>query len=145
MKVTSQLSRGHCTKCGTAVWRFAKAQRDIKSQGVKAGTMYPLWPKPDSVYVRVKTPTGSAPGIAYCTTCVPAIGDPINVLCADFAYDAEVIEIQTAADRYKNWYTPRKFTFYSAWLKDAMSYDEYTVKKIMKLWESDGGQRNARR
>jgi hypothetical protein len=124
---------GHCTACGALVWRTAVAAREDKSSGIRAGQMFILWPNPTSMYARVETPTGEAPGIAFCAKCAPPIGDPALVDLGP------VLRYETARGRYAAWYADDRETFYRAWLRDALSLKAAQIKALIQQWNADRG------
>lgn len=121
---------GYCTGCGDKVWRFATLQRD--AWGLAAGTEFLLWPKPDSLYAKVETPTGYAPGIAYCANCAPPAGAPGPILDG-----APVVGYESALERYSDWYQPIRQPFYAAWLRDALFLEGVEIDRLLALWEKD--------
>ena len=130
------IKAGMCTKCGTPVWRTAVAQKD--HDGTKAGTVYILWPMPTSVYAQVSTPTGYAPGIAYCLSCAPPIGSAFEGALG-VPPGSPIRNYETAHGRYSAWYAPEKETFYRAWLRDHLLLDPADIEALMMTWQTDRG------
>jgi hypothetical protein len=124
------LRAGHCTACGECLWRSARLQKD--AWGLPAGQVFLLWPRPDSVYAKVETPSGYAPGIAYCRPCAPRIGEPGPILDG-----APVIGYEPALERYVDWWAPDRDAFYRAYLGDALFLDAVQIEELLKLWETD--------
>jgi hypothetical protein len=122
---------GHCSDCQRLVWRTAIAQRDTPD-GTKAGEVFLLWPRPESLYAKVRTPEGFAPGIAYCPECAPQIGQPGPVFDG-----APVIGYETAYGRYTAWYADEKREFWQAWLHDHLSLTGSEVSAYLDQWEKD--------
>jgi hypothetical protein len=107
------------------------AQRDDARAGIAAGTEFILWPQPDSLYARLETATGYAPGVAFCGACAPAVGEPaLEGLGPVIAYD-------TAHERYASWFTEAWGVFRRAWLRDALSLEPAQIDALMGQWESD--------
>lgn len=86
---------------------------------------------PDSVYARLETPTGYAPGIAFCGKCRPELGDVVL-----HGY-GPVVAVEAAHHRYHEWFTPDHGEFRRAWLRDALSLDLAYIDALMQRWESD--------
>ena len=128
------LRAGYCAACGTLCWRTATAQKD--HDGTKAGEVFLLWPKPESVYAKVQTPTGYAPGIAYCPSCAPAIGAPF-VGTVGIPEGSPVIGYETAHTRYTAWYDGTQEPFYRAWLHDHLYLEPFDVNRLMVQWDQD--------
>lgn len=134
------IKAGMCTKCGTPVWRTAVAQKD--HDGTKAGTVFLLWPMPQSVYARVQTPTGYAPGIAYCVTCAPPLGSAFEGT-QGVPPGSPIIGYETAHGRYAAWYAPEKAPFYQAWLHDHLMLEPTEIASLLTLWQHDRGPAHA--
>ena len=111
---------------------MATAQRDSGRMGIQAGRTFILWPLPDSLYAKVKTDTGWAPGIAYCPDCAPEIGQPGPIL-----EGSPIIGYEKALERYAKWFEPACRVFYSDWLAQAMGYGETDVNAFLELWDKD--------
>jgi hypothetical protein len=109
------------------------AQRDDARQNIRAGTPYPLWPDPTSVYARLETETGFAPGIGFCKDHAPALGQRV---LPDFG---PVVGLDFARGRYVDWFRTGREAFYRAWLRDAMSLEDPQINRLMEQWQSDRG------
>jgi len=120
---------GRCTGCGQSVWRTATAARD--NGAIQANQEFILWPRPDSLYAVVETPTGHAPGIAFCRSCAPAPGE-----AALEGYGA-TLRLEGAKERYAAWYDAARETFYRSWLIDALSLEPQQVNDIIAEWHAD--------
>ena len=103
-----------CTYCDKLVWRTATAKLDSPSSNIHAGQVFPLWPDPASKYAILSSDSGVAPGIAFCPSCAPKIGEP--------ALDGygPILGYETALNRYCAWYAPERELFYRTWLQDAL-------------------------
>lgn len=132
---------------------MAIAARKSESQGIVAGQPFLLWPLPESVYARVQTDSGSAPGITFCPDCAPALGSYLLVLAQPMAatgvptgeaytVGGPVIGLDAALSRYADWYTDERGEFWRAWLKDALSLEPSEVNALMALWNSDRNGRH---
>lgn len=129
---------GHCAGCGRALWRIALAQKDSPSQGIKAEQPFLLWPLPDSVYARVRTPEGNlAVGIAFCEPCAPAVGQPWGGTSPQLPADWPVHAYESALTRYTDWYHPNRRDFYAAWLSDALFYTADEIEVLLTQWDTD--------
>jgi len=122
---------GHCTDCGKLIWSAAKAARDDVRSGIHAGQQFILWPRPDSLYAQLETPSGYAPGIAFCRTCAPAPGD---VVLREFG---PVLKLESAKERYAAWFTEQWGAVRRAWLRDALSLEPEQIDSIMNEWSQD--------
>src|SRR2546427_842533 len=124
------LKAGHCTGCQKPVWRSVAQQKD--AHGKPAGTEHILWPHPTSMYAKLKTDTGHAPGIAYCPDCAPAIGEQCPAVD-----NLEVCGYESAKARYAFWYSDGYGAFLRSYLADAMFLDAAAVADMLALWERD--------
>jgi hypothetical protein len=122
---------GHCTDCGRLIWRAATAARDDLRSGIKAGTQYILWPDPTSLYARLETSTGYAPGVAFCRQCAP---EPGTHVLDGFG---PVICLESAHERYAAWYTENWGAVRRAWLRDALSLEPAQIDALMGEWNAD--------
>lgn len=124
------IASGHCTACGKLIWRSATLQRG--AWGLEPGHRFILWPRPDSVYARVETPSGHAPGIAYCRDCAPPIGTPgpVKGLGVIIGYDASY-------ERYQNWFADERGAFWRTWLADAVFLEQAEIDRLLATWEQD--------
>lgn len=120
-----------CTYCDRKVWHTVTAKLNDPSSGIRAGQVFPMWPAPDSVYAVLETPTGTAPGVAFCTWCAPAVGRPA------LEGFGPILSYQAAKDRYAAWYDPTRETLLRAWLRDALSYEAPEVDRVIELWKKD--------
>src|SRR3990167_6403220 len=128
------LRAGYCAAFGTLCWRTATAQKD--HDGTKAGEVFLLWPNPTSVYAKVRTPTGRAVGIAYCSPCAPQIGAPF-VGTVGIPEGWPVIGYETAHTRYTAWFDVTQEAFYRAWLRDHLCLEPPDVDSLMVQWNLD--------
>lgn len=123
---------GHCTACGKLIWRAALAARD-NGPNIRGGQQFILWPDPTSVYARLETETGHAPGIAFCAEHKPAAGDHV------LAGFGPVVGLDTAHQRYAAWYNTSREHFYRAWLRDALTLEPAPIEAIIAQWKADAG------
>jgi hypothetical protein len=130
--IATKCRPGRCTRpdCGKVIWRTATARRNM-GRSIKAGMTTILWPDPSSVYARLETPTGYAPGVAFCAEHEPAIGDTV------LDGYGPVIQIDSAHDRYGAWFTAEWGFARRLWLRDAFSYTPQEVDQLMAQWEAD--------
>jgi hypothetical protein len=122
---------GHCTACGRLIWRTATAARD--RDGVRAGQLFLLWPLPESVYARLATDTGSAPGVAFCLSCIPRLGERA------LEGFGPVMGLDTAHSRYSDWFSEGRDIFYRAWLSEVLSLEPLQIEVLMAQWAQDRG------
>ena len=120
-----------CTYCDKKIWATAEAKLNDPQSGIVAGMVFPLWPRPDSVYARLETSTGYAPGIAFCEACAPAVGQPA------LAGFGPVVGYEAAKARYSTWYSETRETFLRAWLRDALSWPEHEIEDLVADWQKD--------
>lgn len=129
MSLPTACKAGHCTGCGQLIWRTATAARDNGT--IQAGQEFLLWPRPDSLYARLETSSGHAPGVAFCRSCAPETGE------SAVEGFGPVIRLERAHERYASWYAPERETFYRAWLQDALSLEPSQVNEIIAEWHAD--------
>jgi len=110
------LHAGHCTTCDTPIWRTVTHGR--------TGQVEILYPRPDSVYARVRYGAGVTPGVGYCAQHVPPLGD-------------DVVGLDTAANRYAFWFTPAFGAHLRAWLEDHCELAEHERSVVMDQWLDD--------
>lgn len=121
---------GHCTDCGKLLWRTAEAQKNWNN--VAAGTVFLLWPLPESTYAMFRDGGGDiAKGIAYCEACLPQGGH--GPLGAGMTYAG----FERAHDRYQAWYHPERREVYATWLKDQLWLEEKDIEQLLKYWDQD--------
>ncbi len=126
---------GHCTTCETPIWRMGF------DPGVQGDIL--LWPKPESVYACIRhegldsrgerSHSLIAVGIGYCPACAPSVG----TVTRDVPGGIEVVELERAAVRYANWYTPRHGEWLRAHARDQLKMDDVAITKLMQQWEDD--------
>ena len=144
------LRPGVCYSCQHLVWRVAIAARSIESQNITAGQPFLLWPLPESLYARLRTDSGSAPGITFCPDCAPEIGSYLVVLVVPmnptgvpmrepYTVSGPVIGLDSALSRYSDWYAPERESFWRSWLKDALSLESAEITALMVAWNEDRG------
>lgn len=120
-----------CTYCDRKIWATAEAKLNDPQSGIRAGQSFPLWPRPDSVYARLETSTGYAPGIAFCPTCAPSVGEQaLEGMGAVVGYEG-------AKDRYASWYSEARETFLRAWLQDALAWSAPEIEVLIADWQKD--------
>lgn len=115
------LSAGTCAVCQAEVWVGVRHPR--------TSARVLLYPRPDSVYARVRLLDGVMPGIAFCAEHAPAIADRWG--------DGLVEALELAPDRYRRWYTDQFGTFLRAWLTDELHCDEGVMHAVLEQWASD--------
>ena len=121
---------GHCTGCGTLIWRSAIAQKDWGD--TKAGQLYLLWPDPASRYAIFRNGENHwMVGIAYCQACLPPLGQ-------DGPFEGKpLIGTEAALERYTDWFQPARREFYQAWLVDQLFLEPGTVESLLAQWDQD--------
>lgn len=126
-----KIQSGRCTKCGELNWRSAKAARNLPDQGIRANQAFILWPRPDTVYAALETPTGYAPGINFCLACAPQPGETV------LDGFGPVLHLESARSRYAAWFTENWGSVRRLWLKDALNLESAQVDAIMAQWSLD--------
>jgi hypothetical protein len=131
---------GYCAACEVPIWK-------IVAHPV-TGAPILLWPRPDSVYAKLGTATGWAPGVGYCTACCPPVGAltslatwaPVNGVLVPVSLGA-VVGHETAGSRYRAWYSDHHGEFLRNWLRDGNGeghfFNEVEIEAVMAEWEQD--------
>ena len=121
-----RLKAGHCTDCGTPIWRTVQHPRTDESML--------LYPDPTSRYARVRVGERESPGIGYCAACCPTVGDWGPDLAAG---PSIVTAVDAAPRRYQAWFTPAWGAHFRAWLRDHLDLPEPAYDALVAQWEHD--------
>jgi hypothetical protein len=134
------IRQGRCLHCDTLIWRSAWQPNSPEP--------LLLWPMPDSVYAGIRhrsvdslgraTVSAIAVGIGFCGPDAPRVGDvPHPNLAADLPGAIEVVEVETAKERYAHWFTPGFGEWLRAHARDYLKMDGVAIDKLMEQWKGD--------
>ena len=110
------LHAGHCSNCDVEIFQFVAHGR--------TGERVMLYPKPDSVYARIRNGESLTPGVGYCATHVPPLGP-------------DVLGLDSAAFRYAHWFTRAFGQHLRAWVADHLELPEHEQEAVMAQWAAD--------
>lgn len=121
------LKAGHCTTCQAPIWQTCAHPR--------TGDTIRLYPLPSSVYARVQFAgrSGSSPGVGFCATHAPTVGDAGPVIGG---VPTTVVGLARAGERYREWYSPRYMATRRLWLTDHLQMPVEDQARVMAEWET---------